>query len=72
MFDADLTVPEGATLVVDTDARTALLNGATVSHHVDYALTDWPEIPGGPWQARFYPATDDGATLTIEWRSAWQ
>lgn len=62
----------GDTLVIDTDAHSAVLNG-TVSRR-RYLSGDWPEIPPRAtvtvqWSA---PSYDPAATLTGSCRSAWK
>jgi hypothetical protein len=68
-YSADLVA--GDTLTIDTDARTAVLNGVVSRRR--YLSGQWPEIPAGGtvtigFRANGYSPT---ATLTATWRSAW-
>lgn len=65
------TLGAGDVLVIDTDARTAILNGVVSRRR--YLSGSWPEIPAGgsaavQFRAAAYSST---ALLTATWRSAW-
>ncbi|MFJ9628099.1 phage distal tail protein [Streptomyces sp. NPDC101175] len=76
LYSLDLAA--GDVLVIDTDARTVLLNGSVSRRRFLTVSGGWPTIPaavnGVPtvvtyqFQASAYNAT---ATLTATWRSAW-
>ncbi|MEH0445420.1 hypothetical protein QA811_17610 [Streptomyces sp. B21-102] len=66
------TLQSGEQLVIDTDARTVLLNGVSRRRFLTVAQ-GWPTIPAASsvtfqFQSSTYSAT---ATLTAAWRSAW-
>ncbi|MFE4697294.1 hypothetical protein ACFRIC_09390 [Streptomyces sp. NPDC056738] len=63
----------GDSLVIDTDAKTCVLNGAVSRRRYLVTPTGWPTIPADSqvsfqFRARYYNST---ATLTASWRSAW-
>lgn len=63
----------GDSLVIDTDAKTCVLNGVVSRRRYLVTPTGWPTIPAGEqvsfqFRARFY---NSSATLTASWRSAW-
>lgn len=65
-----LNLVTGDVLVIDTDAHTVMLGGASRRRYIS---GDWPEIPAGTsvlfqFRAATYNAS---ALLTAAWRSAW-
>lgn len=63
----------GEQLVIDTDARSVVLNGDVSRRRFLSTPTGWPVIPDGStvafqFRAAFY---NSGAQLTVRWRSAW-
>jgi len=63
----------GETLVIDTDAHTAVLSGNVSRRRYLSVPTGWPTIPAGAsvsfqFRAAAYNST---ATLSVSWRSAW-
>jgi hypothetical protein len=63
----------GDSLVIDTDAKTCVLNGAVSRRRYLVTSTGWPTIPAESqvsfqFRARYY---NSSATLTASWRSAW-
>lgn len=70
VFDPGFTVDRGQRLVIDTDARTVLLNGVNRN---DRLLTrQWFPIPaGGSVQVGFSAGSyDSAALLSVRWRDA--
>jgi hypothetical protein len=65
-----LNLLTGDRLVIDTDAHTVMLGGASRRRYIS---GDWPEIPAGTQVAfQFRAATyNASALLTASWRSAW-
>jgi hypothetical protein len=68
-----LDLVSGDVLVIDTDARTAVLNGTVSRRRFLTVPAGWPAIPAGQsvtyqFQSSTYNAT---ATLAATWRSAW-
>jgi Phage tail protein len=64
---------DGDQLVIDTDAKTCILNGVVSRRRFLTTPTGWPTIPAMStiavqFQARFY---NSSALLTAQWRSAW-
>jgi hypothetical protein len=71
IYSQDLAT--GDSLVIDTDAHTVVLNGATSRRRFMTVSGGWPTIPAGSsvnyqFQSGTYNAT---AMLTATWRSAW-
>lgn len=63
----------GDTLVIDTDAKTCVLNGVVSRRRYLVTPTGWPTIPAMStvavqFRAKFY---NSSAQLTASWRSAW-
>lgn len=63
----------GDVLVIDTDAKTCILNGAVSRRRFLVTPTGWPTIPAEStvavqFRAKYY---NSSATLTAQWRSAW-
>lgn len=63
----------GDVLVIDTDAKTCVLNGVVSRRRFLVTPTGWPTIPAQStvavqFRARYY---NSSATLTASWRSAW-
>lgn len=63
----------GDVLVIDTDAKTCVLNGVVSRRRFLITPTGWPTIPAlstvaCQFRARYY---NSSATLTASWRSAW-
>lgn len=61
----------GEYLLVDTDARSVLLNGTASRYSTLLAGSTWPNLALGDNDIRFTAATATDAPLTITWRSAW-
>jgi len=64
---------DGDQLVIDTDAKTCVLNGVVSRRRFLVTPTGWPTIPAQStvavqFRAKYYNST---ATLTASWRSAW-
>lgn len=64
---------DGDQLVIDTGAKTCVLNGSVSRRRFLILPTGWPVIPAKSmvaiqFQARYY---DSSAQLTARWRSAW-
>lgn len=64
---------DGDQLVIDTDAKTCILNGVVSRRRFLITPTGWPTIPAQStvsvqFRARYY---NSSATLTAQWRSAW-
>jgi hypothetical protein len=70
-FGTNLVVAASQTLVVDTDAKTALLSGA--SRRADLLTAQWFPLPPGTTNIRFtHTGTyDANALLTATWRDGW-
>lgn len=70
VFDPAFSIDLGQTLVVDTDARTVLLNG--VNQNGRLLTRQWFAIPAGGTLRVDFSATsyDAAATLTARWRDA--
>ncbi|MEV7091148.1 phage tail protein [Streptomyces sp. NPDC093085] len=67
-----LTLQEGDYLVVDTDARTVLLQGTASRRSTLLPGSDWFPLPPGPTPVLFRArAYEPAARLTAEWRDAW-
>jgi len=63
----------GDVLVIDTDAKTCVLNGVVSRRRFLVTPTGWPTIPAQSevavqFRAKYY---NSSATLTASWRSAW-
>jgi len=63
----------GDQLVIDTDAKTCVLNGVVSRRRFLVTPTGWPTIPAlssvsVQFRAKYY---NSSATLTASWRSAW-
>lgn len=69
-IEFDLALAAGDTLVVDTRARTVLLNGTASRSGSLTATSSWFLLGSGTETLRFAAAAGTG-TLTAEWRSAW-
>jgi len=71
LFDPTLTVPDGETLIIDTDAKTVLLSGINVRDRLFTA--GWFHLDPGDTQVRFQSTagSDPDAQLTATWRDAW-
>ncbi|MFJ2162357.1 phage distal tail protein [Streptomyces sp. NPDC087856] len=71
LYSLDLAA--GDVLVIDTDARTVVLNGAVSRRRFLTVAGDWPIIPAQTQVTyRFSSPTYNAApTLTATWRSAW-
>ncbi|WP_263165390.1 phage tail family protein [Streptomyces sp. SCSIO ZS0520] len=64
----------GDRLVLDTDAKSVILNGNASRRRFLSTPTGWPVIPAGSsvgvlFRAAFY---NSGALLTVQWRPAWK
>lgn len=70
-FDGDFTVASGQELVIDTDARTALIGGVT--RRGELATAQWFPINAGSSVRIGFTASsyDVSAQLQIQWRAAW-
>jgi len=67
-----LTVQSGEVLVVDTDARTVLLQGTASRRSFLLPDSEWFPLRPGANRIGFRAArTDQNARLTAEWRDAW-
>lgn len=70
LFDPAWTVLSGQTLVVDTDLRTAEINGVSVSQRL--FVREWESLQPGDTVIRFAAATyDPTAQLRVLWRHAF-
>ncbi|MGR3870990.1 phage distal tail protein [Streptomyces graminifolii] len=71
LYSLDLAA--GDVLVIDTDARTVVLNGAVSRRRFLTVSGGWPVLPAGATVTyRFASPTYNAApTLTATWRSAW-
>ena len=65
-----MTVATGETVVIDTDARTVLLNG-TASRYSKLTTAEWFDLDPGTDQLRFTASTATAATMQADWRSAY-
>ncbi|MFJ5176723.1 hypothetical protein ACIP68_23160 [Streptomyces griseoviridis] len=67
------TLYDGDVLVIDTDAKTCVLNGNVSRRRFLSTPTGWPVIPARSAVAFQFRATyyNSGALLTARWRSAW-
>lgn len=70
-FDTTFTVPAGQTMVIDTDAKTVLLQG--INRRDRLFVAQWFDLPPGTTNIRFGSASgsDPAALLTAQWRDAW-
>jgi hypothetical protein len=67
-----LTVQRGEVLVVDTDTRTVLLQGAASRRSALLPGSAWFSLRPGSSRVAFRAArTEPDARLTVEWRDAW-
>lgn len=64
------TVNSGETLVLDSQARTILLNGTASRYSWLQAGSQWFDLAPGSNQVQF-GATSGSGTLSLAWRSAW-
>ncbi len=67
-FDPTFTVEGGQTLVVDTNAKTVLLNG--VNRRDRLFIAEWFPLPPGDTSVR-YDGSGAFANLVAFWRDAW-
>jgi len=70
-FDTTFTVPSGQTMLIDTDAKTVLLQG--INRRDRLFVAQWFNLPPGVTNIRFGSASvsDPAALLTAQWRDAW-
>lgn len=69
-FDPPFFVNNGELLVIDTDAKTVLLNG--VNRRNKLVTAGWFPLPPGDTHVRFSGGSFFGfETLTAKWRDAW-
>lgn len=64
------TIAAGETLVIDSGARTALLNGTSSRYSWIDTTAKWWDLAPGANSLRFTGASGSG-TATFTWRSAW-
>lgn len=67
----DVTVADGDYLVIDTAARTVLLNGTASRYSSLVSGSSFFDLEPGENELTFRAATTTTATLTAAWRSAW-
>ena len=70
-FSVGLTLDTGEYLLLDTAARTVLLNGTANRYHAVDAGSTWPTLAVGANVVRFSADTDTDALLTMTWRDTW-
>jgi hypothetical protein len=68
-----ITVAAGDYLLVDTEARTVLLNGTAGRRSAVVVGSKWPQVPPGAstLQYRASSGFDPAATLVVSYRGAW-
>lgn len=71
VFDPTFVVPAGQDLIIDTDAKTVLLQGVNVRNRLFTA--SWFRLTPGTTAVRFSAVSgaDPAAKLTAVWREAW-
>ncbi len=67
----NLTLATGEYLVIDTKARTVLLNGTASRYSSLDSSSRWWSLAPGTSEIRFRASTPTVATLAAAWRSAW-
>lgn len=70
-LELELVVASGDYVLLDTDARTVLLNG-TASRYSSLAQdSTWWGLQPGDNEVRYEASTTTASTITVTWRSAW-
>ena len=70
-LELDLTVDAADHVVIDTGARTILLNGTASRYSSLTAGSDWWGLGPGDNELRYEASTTTASNITVTWRSAW-
>lgn len=66
-----ITLASGESLVIDTEARTVLLNGTASRYSTLSTDSVWFDLQPGTTELKLTGSTAGSPLLTAEWRSAW-
>lgn len=67
----DITVASGDYLLIDSGARTVLLNGTASRYSTLEVGSNWWPLAAGDNEIRYEAATTTSSNITLTWRSAW-
>jgi len=70
-LELSLTVADGDYVLLDTSARTVLLNGTASRYSSLTAASTWWALSPGDNEIRYEASTTTTSTITLTWRSAW-
>lgn len=70
-LELDIVVATGDYLLIDSGARTVLLNGTASRYSSLTSDSEWFDLGPGSNEITFRASTTSAATLTVSWRSAW-
>lgn len=70
-IELDMTIVDGDFVVIDTAARTIMLNGTSSRYSTLTADSEWFMLQPGDNELTFRAPVSSAATMTVAWRSAW-